>query len=232
VDAVRDGMAELRGEEARHLTRSLRAEAGRQYEISDSGSLYLAEIVEAHPGSVIFRVLEPLPISEPPVQITLLAALIKFDRFEWTIEKATELGVDRIVPVEAARTEKGLFAAAEKRRERWRRIARASSQQSRRLRAPEILPAARFRTAISERAEFRYVLEEETAPALLRSLPPDRSESSRVALLTGPEGGWTEAERELARSAGWLPVSLGSQILRAETAAIASVAIVWNAWLF
>src|SRR5690349_17513230 len=134
VDEVRGGSAELRGDDARHLARVLRAETGQKYEISDGGSAWLAEIAEARGDRVVFRVVEPVESPEIPVRITLLPALVKFDRFEWIVEKATELGVERIVPVEAARSEKGLLAASHKRTERWARIAHEASQQSRRLR--------------------------------------------------------------------------------------------------
>ena len=230
VDQVRDGTGELRGDEARHLARVLRAEAGQKYEISDGHSVWLAEIAETHRDRIVFRVLEPAISPELPVRITLLAALVKFDRFEWTIEKATELGVERILPVAAARSDKGLFEASRKRAERWGRIAREASQQSRRLRAPEVLPAVRFETALTEPADSRFLLEENTAPALLSCLPSRRAASARFALLVGPEGGWTDREREAAAGAGWTPVSLGPLVLRAETAAIAASAIVLNAW--
>lgn len=230
VDAVRDGAAELRGEEARHLARVLRAEAGQQYEISDGQAAYLAEIAEARGDRVRFRVLQPVASPESAVRITLLAALIKFDRFEWMIEKATELGVSTILPVEAARSEKGLFEASRKRADRWVRIAREASQQARRLRAPEILPALRLEAALGQAADCRYFLEEAGAPALLEQLPAARSRLSHLAILVGPEGGWTGAERGLADQKEWQPVSLGPHILRAETAAAASIAIVVNAW--
>src|SRR5438105_5359652 len=148
VDAIRAGVAELRGEEARHLTRVLRVEPGQRFEISDNRQAWLAEIAEARGERVVFRAIEPIASTPPPVRVTLCAALVKFDRFEWIVEKATELGVERIVPVETARCEKGLFAASPKRAERWMRIARESSQQSRRVRAPEIGPAVRFRDAL------------------------------------------------------------------------------------
>jgi 16S rRNA (uracil1498-N3)-methyltransferase len=229
VDAVRGGMAELRGEEARHLTRVLRAEAGQRYEISDGQCAYLAEIAEASGPRVVFRVIEPLDTPATPLHITLCAALIKFDRFEWVIEKATELGVERILPVEAERSGKGLLEASRKRSERWARIARESGQQARRVRAPEILPAVRFERCLGEEADDRYFLEEGDAPPLLRVLRvlPE----CRAALLTGPEGGWTDAERQLAAAAGWQPVSLGPQVLRAETAAMAAIAVLVNAWM-
>jgi 16S rRNA (uracil1498-N3)-methyltransferase len=226
---VRNGAAELRGDEARHLTRVLRVEAGQRFEISDNQHAYLAEIEEARGERVVFRVVEAIAAVVMPVRITLCAAIIKFDRFEWMIEKATELGVDRILPVEATRTEKGLFEASRKRSERWARIARESSQQSRRVQIPEILPAVRFDRCLEQTAEHRFFLDEGTAPPLLREIPAERSDS--VALLIGPEGGWTDAERAAALAAAWYPVSLGPLVLRAETAASAAIAVILNAWM-
>lgn len=231
MDGIDGGAAELRGDDARHLTRVLRAEAGRQYEISDGRQAYLAEIEEARGDRVIFRVIEPVDSPLLPVRITLCAALVKFDRIEWTIEKATELGVERILPVETARTEKGLLEASGKRRQRWQRIAHESSQQSRRLSAPEIAPAAGFRQALAIEADYRYFLEEAVAPPLLRLLPAAKAATDRVALLAGPEGGWTDGEREAAAAAGWRPASLGPLVLRAETAAVAAVAAIVNGWM-
>jgi 16S rRNA (uracil1498-N3)-methyltransferase len=231
VDAVREGAAELRGEDARHLTRVLRVEPGQRFEISDQSAAWLAEIAEARGDRVVFHVLEPVETPEVPLRIALYAALIKFDRFEWMLEKATELGVASIHPLEAARSEKGLMDAARKRLERWQRIARDSSQQSRRLRAPEIAPAVQWQTAIAEPAGYRYFLDESGAPPLLGVLPGERAPLADAALLVGPEGGWTDAERHGAVAAGWNPVSLGPRILRAETAALAAVAVLVNAWL-
>ena len=229
VDEIRGGAAELRGEEARHLTRVLRVEPGQRFELSDNRHAYLAEIEEARGERVTFRIVEALPAAVSPVSITLCASIIKFDRFEWIIEKATELGVDRILPVSAARSEKGLFDASRKRSERWERIARESSQQSRRVRIPEILPAVRFEQCLAETASHRYFLDEGVAPPLLSEIPAERSDT--VALLIGPEGGWVNTERQLALAAHWQPVSLGPLVLRAETAACAALAVVVNAWL-
>jgi 16S rRNA (uracil1498-N3)-methyltransferase len=233
VDTPRNGLAELHGEEARHLTRVLRVEPGQRFEISDNSAAYLAEIAEARGERVVFRVLEPIAVPRPVVSLTLLASIVKFDRFEWIVEKATELGVAQIVPVAAARTEKGLFEASAKRSERWMRIARESSQQSRRVRMPEIPPAVRFERAVAETADYRCFLDEAEGAAspLLATLPTERTDTDRIAVLLGPEGGWTGAERQLARSSGWRAASLGPQILRTETAAIAALAILTNAWM-
>jgi 16S rRNA (uracil1498-N3)-methyltransferase len=231
TEPVHSGMAELHGDDASHLTRVLRAEPGQRFEISDNQAVYLAEIAEARGDLVRFRVLEPIPSPPPPVGLTLCAALIKFDRFEWMVEKATELGVERIQPVASARVEKGLFEASRKRLERWQRIARESSQQARRARVPEIDPAVPLERCLAGASGIRYFLDESAAPPLLAVLPQDRRAEDSVALLIGPEGGWTDAERAQAAAAGWSAASLGPQILRAETAAAAALAVAWNAWI-
>lgn len=216
VDRVARGAAELHGDEAAHLTRVLRVETGQRYEISDNQRVYLAEVAAARKDRVEFRVIEELfePASGPSV--TLYAALIKFDRFEWIVEKATELGAARIVPVDTARCEKGLSEAAPKRLERWRRIARESSQQSRRARLPEIGEPMRLSTL----PETGVLLDEDTgAPPLAALLPA-------TALLVGPEGGWTDDERRACARQGWKAASLGPRILRAETAAIAALSVI------
>jgi len=233
VDRIHNATAELHGDDARHLARVLRAEPGQQYEISDGTAAYLAEITAIQKDRVSFRILEPIAAPPDPVHLTLIAALIKFDRFEWLIEKATELGAAAILPVNAARSDKGLLEAARKRVERWRRIAFESSQQSRRLRPPDIADPQPLAAALASPAGLRYFLDEQPgAPPLLAAIPPpaERHNSDTVALLIGPEGGWTDAERALAIAAGWTPVSLGPLILRAETAAISAAAMLLHAW--
>lgn len=222
VDEVRNGQAELAGEDAKHLTRVLRVEQGQRFEISDNRNVYLAEIETARKERVIFRTLEKLEAQPLARRLVLCAALIKFDRFEWMIEKATELGVSEIVPVETVRSERGLERAAGKRVERWRRIALESSQQARRAFLPVVREPARFQEALVMDAAHRYALDEKPgAPRLGRPV----AESEAVAILVGPEGGWTDEERHAFTAAGWTPMSLGPLILRAETAAIAALAI-------
>ena len=231
VDRIQGDRAELTGDDARHLARVLRAEVGQQFELSDNQRAFLAEITEAGSQRVTFRIVEPLAPEPPSPEITIFAALIKFDRFEWLVEKATELGVARIVPVDADRTEEGLARAAAKRVDRWKKIARESSQQARRLRMPEIAAPASFDAAVSDSTAGRFFLEEQSgADRLLRILPAVRTPVDAIAILTGPEGGWTDRERALAAGVGWKPVSLGRHILRAETAAIAAIAILGHAW--
>jgi len=234
VEAVRNDRAEVSGDTAEHLRRVLRVEAGQRFEISDNQSVYLAEVEGFQKDRVLFHVLERLEAEAPPVRVILLAALIKFDRFEWIVEKATELGAEAIVPVEAERSEKGIAKAAAKRVERWRRIALESSQQSRRSRLPEVESSVSFQRALETAAACRYFLDEERGAPPLASILPSaekRSPSDLVCLLVGPEGGWTSGERTAAGAHGWTPVTLGPQILRAETAALAALAVIVSAWI-
>lgn len=230
VDEVRSGRAFIRGEEAHHLTRVLRVEPGQAYEISDNESLYLGEVETARKSEVVFTVKQRLEIVEAAPAMALAAGLIRFERFEWIIEKATELGARAILPIAAERSEKGLEQAASKRMERWRRIAREACEQSRRARMPELAapsdapPAGEF--------SHRFLLDEEGGtPGILEALGDERPAQARVALAIGPEGGWTDRERERWQQAGWTRVTLGSGILRAETAAAAALAVVRAAWL-
>jgi 16S rRNA (uracil1498-N3)-methyltransferase len=229
VQEVRHGAAEIAGEDAHHLTRVLRVEAGQKYEISDNQRVFLAEVEQARKTRVVFRVLEELDAPAVPVRVSLAVALIKFDRFEWMVEKATELGVEAVFPVETERSEKGLLAAGQKRVERWRRIARESSQQSRRAKLPEIADPSPLHAFPSGEFAIRYLLDEGASLPVLDAVPADRTPADRVCVLIGPEGGWTAGERERLLP-GWTAISLGPQILRTETAALAALSIVMAVW--
>ena len=166
-------------------------------------------------------------VSSTPVvvPITLLVAIFKFDRMEWAIEKCTELNATTIIPVIARRTEKHLAQAAGKRVERWRRIAHEAAQQSRRVTAPEIAGPVKLSEALQCDAEQRIVLAENERGATLSEILRSLDEIRSLALAVGPEGGWAEDEMEAFAHGGWLSASLGQTILRAETAAIAALAI-------
>ncbi len=232
VPSVRRGETSLAGDDAEHLVRVLRAEIGHVYEISDDARVYLAEITQARKSLVVFRVLEELETSKPLLNILLLPALFKFDRFEWLIEKATELDVSEIHPFAATRTDYGLAQASVKRLTRWQRIGLEASQQSRRDHLPLVHSTATLKQLLTLPAECKLMLDEAAGcRALLDCLPATRSQGDRVAVLLGPEGGWTPDERTEIIAAGWTACSLGSTILRAETAGIAALAILNAEWL-
>lgn len=232
LDEVRGNAAAIHGETAKHLRKVLRVEQGMHFEVSDRDRLWTAEISSLGKDSVNFTLLKELTPPASPVCTHLLASLIKFDHFEWTLEKSTELGVAKVTPVNALRSDKGLDLASSKRMDRWRRILLESGQQSRRLRPPELEGLSGLNQALATDAPIRLWLDETPgAPPILSALPPVRHQTDTVAILAGPEGGWDPRERELALQSGWSPVSLGPQILRAETAAIAALSIVNAAWL-
>jgi 16S rRNA (uracil1498-N3)-methyltransferase len=299
--------AALTGAHAAHLSRTLRARVGQEFEVACGDQLRRATVASVTADRVEFALGEELAASEP-VPITLLLAIFKFDRVEWAIEKCTELNVTTIVPVVARRTEKHLAIAAEKRVERWRRIAREASEQSRRVSPPEIAEPTKLRDALvqlhepsaphftfipterfspsggicgsptgslqieprdneprrdikppeneprrggielspgrnpwvgapielspvgtaekgSEAAHLRIVLAENERELHLPDVLRSRQQIASLALAIGPEGGWADDELQTFATSQWIAVSLGETILRAETAAIASVAI-------
>jgi 16S rRNA (uracil1498-N3)-methyltransferase len=212
------------GGRAHHLGVVLRVQAGQLYELSDGSRVCLGRIEKVARDSVEFALLEELPAVEPRLHVVLLLSVVKFDAFEWAIKKATELGVTEIVPLAAARSEKALVAAAAKRSERWRKIVLEAAQQSRRVRLPVLQPVARPEAAFAAPANRLGIFLSERAEALaLRAVLRDQIASDAV-LAIGPEGGWTDEERDAAVKAGFHEASLGRLILRTETAVIVALA--------
>lgn len=237
VDRFESDSAALTGDAADHLGRVLRAEAGQLYELSDGRCIWLGRIEcvalsKQGRSRIEFALVESIPALEPRLQVELLLALVKFDRFEWCLEKATELGATTIVPLAAARTDKPLIAAAPKRRERWERIVLESAQQSRRLRPPHLASAIAPEKAFSASSAAVTILlsERQDAPSLRTVLAGvgslDEKTSITVSLAIGPEGGWTDDELAAAHAAGFAEASLGQNILRTETAVLAALAVV------
>ena len=230
--------AALLGDQAAHLARVLRAQPGQVFDVVAAGFLHRAEILTVTPDRVDFLLHEELE-SDSALPLHLYLAVFKFDHFEWGIEKATELGVARITPILARRTEKHLAQSAAKRVERWRRIAHEASQQSRRTVVPEISDPTPLKLALDRELAPTRILLSETEQSITLSdalSVPHSSPSHRDgwdlakqqvthALAIGPEGGWTPDEMSLFTQHHWTHVTLGPRILRAETAAIAAVAI-------
>lgn len=221
----------IEGDTAHHLGNVLRAQSGQLYELSDGAEAWLARVESVGRNRVEFALVEQLPLEKEVADITLLLGVVKFDAFEWAIEKATELGVSRIVPLAAARSENGLLAAAPKRSERWRKILLEASQQSRRLRVPQLDELAKPNLAFaSQTASFRLMLSERSdAPSIRSALgqePLAESTPVTAALAIGPEGGWTDEEFASARAGGFREASLGQLILRTETAVIAALSVI------
>jgi len=221
ADEFADDRAWLLGQNAAHLARVLRARAGQEYDIVCGERLRRGTIVSVSAERVEFSLGDELA-GEAMREIVLVAAIYKFDRMEWAIEKCTELGVTRIVPVIARRTDAHLAAGAGKRVERWRRIAHEAAQQSRRLAAPQIDEPVKLKEALTVQASTRLLLNEnEKSEKIGEAL---KKSAGAVAFAVGPEGGWTAEEISEFDAAGWRSVTMGTTILRAETAAIAALA--------
>jgi 16S rRNA (uracil1498-N3)-methyltransferase len=246
ADTWNDGTATLHGDQAQHLSRVLRAQPGMEFDVVAGGHAWLARIASIDRDSVHFTLLHELETA-PALPVTLLLSVFKFDRMEWAIEKAVELGCGRIVPILAERTEKHLALAAAKRAERWRRVALEAAKQSRRGDLPEIGEPTRLAAilaaeqpaagpekpggegiAASSRPLRILLSETEEDQPLLRILQQNTADAEvgGIILAVGPEGGWTAGEIALFTRAGWHSASLGPRILRVETAVIAALAIV------
>ncbi len=230
--------ASLIGDQAHHLAHVLRAQPGQTYDVVAGGFLHRAEVTAVTDNEVRFTLHEELEAAAA-LPVHLLLAIFKFDHFEWAVEKATELGVARITPILAHRTEKHLAQASVKRVERWRRIAHEAAKQSRRTDFPEVADPTILKPALEAETSPNRILLSETEQALTLTAAltatenrvPHPSQPHRegwvttYALAIGPEGGWTSEEMALFPQHGWQPVTLGPRILRAETAAIAAIAL-------
>jgi 16S rRNA (uracil1498-N3)-methyltransferase len=224
ADEVTHDRAALTGDHAAHLSRTLRAREGQEFEVVCDGRVRHATVDGVSDERVEFALGETIAASAA-APITLLLAVFKFDRMEWAIEKCTELNVSSVVPVIARRTEKHLALAADKRVERWRRIAREASEQARRAAPPVVSGPMKLPAALETTADLRIVLSETEREVQLGEILRTQPETQSLAMAIGPEGGWTPEELQLFETAGWIAASLGDTILRAETAAIAALAV-------
>src|SRR5208282_924877 len=243
ADEVAGDTAALVGEHAAHLARVLRAEVGQEFDIATGEEVRRGTITTISYDRIEFaldtkpyhgRRPKPKPFDAP--EITLALAIFKFDRMEWAIEKCTEIGVARIVPVIARRSDAHLVAAAVKRQERWRRIVRQATEQSRRSVPPEVAAPVKLKDlaapgVLPAGALTRVVLAEALAESEEDTRLGDilESQPTEVALAVGPEGGWAGEELAWFRETGWVAASLGGTILRAETAAIVATALALDA---
>jgi 16S rRNA (uracil1498-N3)-methyltransferase len=232
-----EATATLVGAQAEHLSRVLRAQSGMEADVVAGGRVFHAQVAAITEGGagkmseVRFNLIAEL-IAEPALPVTLVMSVYKFDHMEWAIEKATELGVMAIAPVIARRTEKHLAQSATKRVERWRRIAHEAAQQSRRSDVPVIADPVVLAERVRELSNStRIVLAEQERSTTLRTALQEAIieagvEMPTIEIAIGPEGGWAPEEEALFDANGWRAASLGPRILRAETAAIAALAVV------
>lgn len=225
-DSIQNGAARLPSDQSHHLRDVLRIREGEVVEVFDGeGNGYTGEVVSRGSGVSVHH-LESLSSQKPCIPLILAAALIKPAKFEWMLQKATELGVHEIVPVRTRRSDIRIAQDKIGRRcERWNRIAREASKQCGRFYAPRVRLPMDYAEMLhcDDFHDFTKFLLYENAEKLWT--PNAGTLSSRVVLGIGPEGGWDAGEIDQAGCAGWRMFNLGPWILRAETAAIAAVSI-------
>ncbi len=229
-DQVHDHSVTLSGPLVTHLQGSLRVKLGEALRLVEPGRRLLhVSVTHIDRRRVQGQVLreEPAPPPRAP-RLVLGQAILKGDHMDWVIQKATELGVERLIPlvteqvVVRPRADRILNQV-----ERWQRIAWEAAQQSERWNVPEVATPCDLVRFLSEQADqpYRLILLERDGRETLREIALPSSPADRITLLVGPEGGWRETEAAEALARGFVPIGLGSRILRAETAALSAVAV-------
>jgi len=220
-DPPNDGRLQLNAEESRHLTRVCRLGVGDRIEIFDGrGAVAIAHVLGVCAGRVELRVEGDCQAeAQPPVSLTLATAVPKGDRFDWLIEKATELGVERLIPLV---TDRSVVDPRGSKLERLRRSVIEASKQCRRARLMVLDEPIEWTKLVASFPDAMRFLADPggTPPHLWPSIP----RGGTVVLTVGPEGGWTATERELAHESGWLAIRFSLNTLRIETAGLAGCA--------
>ena len=226
----------ITGSEARHITKVLRMGQGDRVILMDpKGTRFQAIIASVGTKGVSVTLEKALPPPPPsPVEITLCQALIKSQGMDYVIQKTSELGVDAIWPFSSDRTVVGTGKdhGANKLR-RWREIARNAAKQADRLRPAEVGPLSSFGDLMArwrDEKGLKVILWEGEESRDLKALLRSHSSAERVVGFIGPEGGFSPQEIQTALEAGFLSASLGSRVLRSETAAVTFVAIIQYEW--
>jgi 16S rRNA (uracil1498-N3)-methyltransferase len=229
-DAVTPPTIRITGDLLHHLRESLRLHPGDSLTLNDGhGTRYRVEVTHVTPQAIDNRIIgqqiEPTRRTSP---IVLGQALIKGDKMDWVIQKATELGVATIVPIHSTHSViKPNPERLEHQRARWTRIARDAAQQSERWTLPVIADPVDLAEICRHYASapLKGMLVERSSGPSLATIPLPQDRQHPIIILIGPEGGWAPDEQRLAQEQGFTPLTLGPRILRAETATIAALSI-------
>lgn len=229
---INDTEIELDGDQARYLSRALRARVGDRLNLFDgNGAEWTAAILQISKNTVTLRIDDSHEAgTESPLKVHLVQGISRGERMDFVVQKATELGVKRITPVLTEYSMVKLDGSrAEKRRDHWQRIATSASEQSGRVRLPLIdtpIPLKNWLGDKPQRIDTELILK----PGAAATLPSLRPPETKICVLVGPEGGFSDSEYEDAEISGFKAVSLGPRVLRTETAAIATLAMLQSLW--
>ena len=223
----------LSGGEHHHLSRVVRIKTQEKVWLFDEqGTSYLARVEEIGREKTRLLVLKKMIQERPQLNIALGQALLRSKKMEFIIQKTTEWGIARFIPVVTQRSLIKIQTKNDRRIERWQRIAREASKQSGQVFSPSIEAPVALTPFLKERKEkIRLLLSENQGEALKNVLIRYQNKvPSSVVMLVGPEGGWSDEEEQDILNHGYKAVTLGKQILRAETAALSSVALISHFW--
>ncbi len=231
---IEKGMLKVEGQEVRHIRRVLRLRAGDGIVVFDgSGKEYGGRIVEEGPASVLIEIQNiTSPGRESPLEVTLAQSLLKGEKMDYVIQKATELGVKEIIPFFSFRSVPLLDKSKRlKRYHRWERIAVEASKQCGRGAIPRIEPLQDYLEILQAPSPdcLRLILWEKEGAGLKEILKKAMGKK-KIFFIVGPEGGVSDEEVEHARRAGFIPVNLGKRILRSETASLCLLSILQYEW--
>jgi len=231
---IEDGILRVEGDEVRHIRRVLRLRVGDDLIVfNGAGKEYEGTIIEERSSSVGIRVKRVLSsLSESPLEIVLAQSLLKGEKMDYLIQKATELGVKRILPFFSSRTIPLLEETRRSRRyQRWKRIAVEASKQCGRGAVPQIEPLQDFHELIQKVGQgFLRLILWEREGVRLKEILEKSSGKKKIFFIVGPEGGFTQEEIERARGEEFVPVHLGKRILRSETSSLCLLSILQYEW--
>jgi 16S rRNA (uracil1498-N3)-methyltransferase len=228
---IKDDRVRLSPEQSHQVQHVLRLQPGDAIVVLDNtGTEYGVTLTKVDKRETVGQVTSTQQArGEPAAQVTLLQSMLMREKFEWVLQKGTEIGIARFAPVLTARSLVRVKDVEDKKLDRWRRIVTEAAEQSHRGRIPEIDQIIKFEEAVSSLAGFDRSLiaaPSQEGPTLRETLQGMSGRPVSVALMVGPEGGFTEEEVDAARRGGAVPISLGPRILRTETCAIVAPALV------
>jgi 16S rRNA (uracil1498-N3)-methyltransferase len=226
----------LEGSEHRHLAKAARVRAGDTiWLFDDEGTRYRARVESVSAERTELRVMERTEPEGPRVRLSLVQALLPARQMEWTLQKIAELGFSEFIPVETERSIRSPRDRSGRKVERWSKIAREAVKQSKGAAVPRVREAASLREFLVGPRRGLWLFLNERGGTLLREIltSPEYAGDlvpTEVVFCVGPEGGWSDDEVERFLAAGFEPVSLGTRVLKAETAAIAAAAMFAHFW--
>lgn len=209
-----------------HILTVMRMKIGDKIEVVFQEQLYICEITQIENGQVEVVIIDTKSEQKQgKIEITIAQALVKEAKMDFILQKTTELGVDRIIPFEAVRSVVKIDGKEEKKHQRWLRIVKEASEQSKRVRITTVLPIATIDKLCKEECELKILCTVNELSMNIKRVLQNHRDYDRIIIVVGPEGGFTLEEEKKLIEAGYLSTSLGNLVLRTETASLYMMSI-------